>query len=303
DNFITINLTTELVIGNYYDFSVSGIADLADNTMSESFVSEVVYNNNVPNLVITEIMYNNPSTDSLEFVEIYNNSDEAVQVGGIAFSKGFDFQFPTYEIQAYEYTIIAAFGGAFEAFFETPIDFNWGDSGLSNGGETIEISNTIGDIIDEVSYDDEEEWASLVAADGDGYSLVLCDPSLDNALAENWSLASDNALVDTYGDNMTNVYASPNQDNCQVTGIEENDFEQTINVLRLSNQNNDFRITATTNSPKKIEVLNVLGQTIYQASFEQAHDIFLPNLTSGVYFLQIQETNTNEKYLMKMFLN
>lgn len=62
-----------------------------------------------PKIVITEIMYNSPEsgTDSLEFIELYNNEDTAVILTGYTFSSGVQFTFPADTLQAGAYVVIA----------------------------------------------------------------------------------------------------------------------------------------------------------------------------------------------------
>jgi len=60
-------------------------------------------------IVITEIMYNPPEsgTDSLEFVEILNNSGAAYDMTGASFTDGFNFTFPTLSLADGEYVVVA----------------------------------------------------------------------------------------------------------------------------------------------------------------------------------------------------
>ncbi|MEM6343573.1 MAG: lamin tail domain-containing protein [Bacteroidota bacterium] len=60
--------------------------------------------------------------------------------------------------------------------------------GFSNQGERLLLYSQSACLIDSVNYDDKTPWPS--EADGDGPSIELDAPNLDNALAQNWS-ASD----------------------------------------------------------------------------------------------------------------
>jgi hypothetical protein len=66
--------------------------------------------------------------------------------------------------------------------------FQWTDGALSNGGEDIQLLNTDCGVVDYVDYDDSDPWTE--EADGNGPTLELINPSLDNTLAESWR-ASD----------------------------------------------------------------------------------------------------------------
>jgi len=156
-----------------------------------------------PNLVITEIMYNPPESggDTLEFFEIYNNESFAVNLDGY-YIDGANYVFGDIEITAGEYLVLAVNATAMmNTFGVTAIE--WTSGGLSNGGENVGIYNPAGTPIDEVAYDDNVDWPN---ADGTGHSIVLCDFSADNALAENWTISTNYVGVNT--DN-NRLWASP----------------------------------------------------------------------------------------------
>ena len=48
--------------------------------------------------------------------------------------------------------------------------------------------NTVGDVVISVDFDSSGDWSAN--ANGNGYSIVLCDPSLDMNDASNWALSS-----------------------------------------------------------------------------------------------------------------
>ena len=55
---------------------------------------------------------------------------------------------------------------------------------LGNSGELVQLSDSSGNLIDEVQYDDGGDWVS--SPDGGGPSLELTNPNLDNSLPQNW---------------------------------------------------------------------------------------------------------------------
>ena len=62
------------------------------------------------------------------------------------------------------------------------------DFGLSGGGELIRLFDSSDVLVDAVQYDDSEPWPEK--ADGNGSTLELINPNLDNTLAENWAASS-----------------------------------------------------------------------------------------------------------------
>jgi hypothetical protein len=143
------------------------------------------------NLVISEIMYNPPEsgTDIYEYIELYNNGTNAVNLLGYSFTSGVEYTFENgYNLGAGEYVIFAVDAAAFEAAFGIPA-IQWTSGGLSNNGELIAFSDPDGNVVDEVNFDDSFPWPTA-EADGGGASLVLCDFDADNNDGANWQAAS-----------------------------------------------------------------------------------------------------------------
>jgi hypothetical protein len=142
-------------------------------------------------IVITEISYNPPEagTDSLEYVELLNNSSNQVDVSGWSFSQGFEYVFPAgVVLSPGEYVVISkTYQYFFDIFGFYPLVWVAGGA-LTNGGEDIVIKNTAGITIDSVDYKNVAPWPT--STNGQGPSLVLCDPNADNNVATNWSAAT-----------------------------------------------------------------------------------------------------------------
>ena len=87
------------------------ITDMSDNNIFDesddvfSITQGIIYYD----LVITEIMYNPPEsgTDSLEFIEIYNNGTDAVNMDGFTFVDGVEYTFPNIDILPDEYVLVS----------------------------------------------------------------------------------------------------------------------------------------------------------------------------------------------------
>ena len=136
------------------------------------------------NIVINELHYN-PAGDDAEFLELFNNSNESVDLSG-------------WEIDGVGLTI--GFGtvilpNQYLVFTDNLIQFNSQatgnifvgaqySGGLSGGGEAVTLLDRSGNIVDQVTYSDSDPWTS--EPDGDGFSLALTNPNLDNRLATSW---------------------------------------------------------------------------------------------------------------------
>lgn len=139
-------------------------------------------------IVITEIMYNPPEsgTDTLEYIELYNQTGSDVDVSGWIFTQGFDYTFPMgTSITAGSYVVVSKNAAHFQSIFGFSPEFEWpmGDA-LTNSGEDLELRDANDNVIDYVDYKNTSPWPTEPA--GNGPSLVLCDPNSDNSLPENW---------------------------------------------------------------------------------------------------------------------
>ncbi|MCD4791341.1 MAG: lamin tail domain-containing protein, partial [Bacteroidales bacterium] len=160
---------------------------------------EAIIDTTLADIVITEIMYNPPEagTDSLEFIELYNNGNAAKSLGGYYFSAGVVFTFPSYVINPGTFLVVAVNSEAMMNSFGVTA-LQWTSGGLSNGGELIELKNSSGLTIDSVQYDDNSPWTT--EPDGNGPSLVLCNPNSDNSLAQNWQASQNFVTNNNSGD-------------------------------------------------------------------------------------------------------
>jgi hypothetical protein len=148
------------------------------------FFTSVIHANNVPQVVINEIHYHpDNNKEAVEFIELYNASTDPLDISGWSFS-GITYVFPAgTQIAADGYIVVCENPSALSIKFGVAALGPFGGS-LSNEGERIVLSNAAGETIDEVDYDSDFPWP--IAADGEGASMELLNPSLDNDLAGSW---------------------------------------------------------------------------------------------------------------------
>jgi len=139
-------------------------------------------------LSIVEIMYNNPGEDLYEYVKVWNNSGQDLNLDGYSMSAGMEATFPDITINNNEWFFVVADSMAFATNLNTfgfPVIQATG--ALNNGGETITIIDVNGQTVDEVSYDDGNGWPTF--ADGNGSSLHYCGTNTqDKNDPELWNL-------------------------------------------------------------------------------------------------------------------
>ena len=173
-------------------FSIPGIYNYQSDGNSAFFGTVTVNGSRDLDLMITEIMYNNPGSDDMEFVEIYNFSQNDIDMTGFLLTNGIFFEFPSFTLASDEYVIVAGDSAVFETVTGiTPFDYG---GTLGNSGETIELHDSSGLVVDFVTYASSGDWDA--GADGTGSSLALCQPGTNNNNGLNWSASSDDSGID-----------------------------------------------------------------------------------------------------------
>ena len=174
----------------------------------------VVQDVRIPDIVITEIMYNDPGSDTLEFVEIFNNTMTAVDLTGFSFAAGIDADLTGVTIDAQEYLVLAAHPDfLLDQFGVNAVPY---EGALNNGGEAIELVDPADRTVDRVVYDDRDPWDTR--ADEEGYSLILCDVNADNGTGANWSASSTETDIVI---ERRPIFCSPGApDTCETEGLE-----------------------------------------------------------------------------------
>jgi len=176
-------------------------------------------------IVISEIMYKDPSAgaDESEFIELFNRTGSAINLQGWSLSTAVNHTFPDVSIEPSGYLVIAVDSVVFENVLGVTA-YEWTSGALNNGGETIELLDDNGTVVDMVAYTDDAPWQE--AADGFGPSLELCDVMADNNDPTNWGSSRQNTGV-TYGDTEGIIFATPGQPNTACTSTPQVFFSGT----------------------------------------------------------------------------
>ncbi|MBN2326234.1 MAG: lamin tail domain-containing protein [Candidatus Omnitrophica bacterium] len=135
-------------------------------------------------VIINEIMYHPQSNEyDSEYLELYNSSNQSVDLSGWEFTEGINFVFPQGTvIDGHGYLLLCRNEIFLRSFYNLASSIqtvgNFAPSNLSNDGEEIRLYDANGIEADRVEYNDADPWP--VEADGDGYSLELVHPNVDN---------------------------------------------------------------------------------------------------------------------------
>lgn len=166
-------------------------------------------------ILINEIMYHPPpavpEVPAKEWIELYNQGTNAVDLNGWHFTKGIDFTFTNVSLPAGGYLVVAANLGAFTTNYPGVTNVVGGWTGkLNNNGETLELADALSQSVDKVTYYAEGDWALrrigepypgqptwwrgwqwTSPADGLGKTLELINSSMANTYGQNWSASVD----------------------------------------------------------------------------------------------------------------
>ena len=140
-------------------------------------------------LVINEIHYDSsPKTEKTEFVELYNNRDNELDISNWSFTDGIEFTFPEgTRLSKGAYFVLAEDAAAFEKKYGRKPDGTYIGQ-LSNGGEELSLLDAAGERADLVDYGVGFPWPTT--PNGEGPSMQLLNPRLDNDLGGSWRPAA-----------------------------------------------------------------------------------------------------------------
>jgi len=144
-------------------------------------------------LVLTELHYHPASSDGVtddafEFLELQNTGIAALDLTGLAFTRGIAFAFTNGATLAPGAFLVLA-----QDPFQLPARFPGIEAHgrytgrLDNAGETLTLRYPGASTVFELTYDDERPWPAL--ADGGGMSLQRANALPDSADARNWCAA------------------------------------------------------------------------------------------------------------------
>jgi len=137
-------------------------------------------------VVINEIFYHAPDDiNDLEYIELHNTGDEAVDLSGWSFTKGIKFKFDGgTQIPARGFVVLCSSRKLFGGFYNAAVAAEF-KSRLSNKGERLELSDARGRVVDAVRYQDSAPWP--LGADGLSGSLERICPDAGGDNPANWA--------------------------------------------------------------------------------------------------------------------
>lgn len=195
-------------------------------------------------IVINEIMYNNPGAD-VEFIELYNASGSDKDLTSWYILDDNDSHSHCVLngiLGAGEYMIIAGNKAQFQAKYPgvgniNANEFDSGDDAWSfgNGGDAVRLFTNTGALHDRVDYNDGGDWPG--SPDGNGPSLELLHPALDNNLYTSWDPSKDDGGTPGKVNSVfTNNVEPTCKDGERLVGLPDASTAVTVEVLAYDNE-------------------------------------------------------------------
>jgi len=244
------------------------------SNITPNFVEET---NALVDIMINEVNYNSTDDhDTGDWIELYNPSSSTKDISGWYLSDNEDdhqYFFPDGTlIRGDGYLVVARDKERFENFHEE-LDQVIGNMsfGLSATEDAVRLFNGSGELVDVISYTSTAPWPE--EANGMGYTLELVDPSLDNAMPENWG--------------NIHQYGSPGTTNLERTSSIDLTIAQEMYISpnpAKDHLNIQFELDATNFIEMKI--FSTHGQVVLSRS--------LRNLQSGKFDITIDLTSLSE---------
>ena len=155
-------------------------------------------------LRISEIMYHHAAgpggvESDIEYVELVNTGDTAINLNRLRFTQGIDFTFPAMVLEPDQYTLVVPQGALqvqalTDVYGSDLLVAGVYDGRLSNRGERLVLRDPLGQVLADIRYSDGshpmdfadgvDPWPA--AADGQGMSLGLLSLASDGRLSEHW---------------------------------------------------------------------------------------------------------------------
>lgn len=169
--------------------------------LSFSLFFGLIFDDAQAHIVINEILYNPASLNNREeFLELYNSDSNAVDLTGWSIQKGIQFQFPSgIQIPGGGFLVISPSPDVFHQIYPHQDAIGPYKGHLSNDGESIDLVDNRGILVDRVLYADEQGWPQ--EADGYGPSLERIHFEMPGSRPESWRAGSTGGTPGVWNEN------------------------------------------------------------------------------------------------------
>jgi len=206
---IELTFSDKFEKGKVYKLQTSGLTDLAGNALlvTEKSIG-IIEKIAVGDVIFNEVMFDNP-LNSVEYIEIYNNSDKLLDVSGLVFTTrktdgtlNTGNVIPTgTELLPKGYLALCSNADTVQNYHACPTESNivttdW--STLNNESATLVLTNPAKDTVyDELTYN--VKWHHALVKNPKGVALERINPNLPTQNAASWHSAASEVNYGTPG--------------------------------------------------------------------------------------------------------
>ena len=269
-------------------------------------IFEVDSNYSSSRIVFNEINYNSALTFNTEdWIELYNDGESDVDLSGWIFKDSDDlhiFSIPQGTVlQKDSFLVICIDTVLFKSLFPDVHNVigNTG-FGLAGSGELIRLYDGQMNMKDSLVYDDAFPWPT--SPDGNGPTLSLRNPELDNSLGENW-LAS--AVIGGTPGKINDIFVDVKNEQELIPA----EFALNQNYPNPFNPSTIITFQLPVSTSVTLKIFNAIGEEVDVVVNEYLNAGYYSkvfntnsNLPSGVYFYQLRAgefTQTKKMILIK----
>ncbi|MGL1885166.1 MAG: lamin tail domain-containing protein [Reichenbachiella sp.] len=197
-----------------FELNESSLA-LANGDQSQNLGAPIFELNFDSQVKIVQIFSDPGETGASDFVAITNPTNQDIDVSGYTVDRGFTMTIDENTSIAAHDTLFLTNNSSITWWSNHDHVQQWQDGQLSKGGETIQLINPNGIVVDHVKYDNKSPWPEEIGV----YTLKSIDT--DNHLGENWTIVPDNRIfvplsIKPDALNDWNIYPNPSSGLIQV---------------------------------------------------------------------------------------
>ena len=186
-----------------------------------------------PSVMISQFFINADDLDLPEFIALYNPADHSVDISNYAITKGITATIPDNTIlKSHETVYITSDATANSWWLNTSQRIGWEEGKLSNNGESIQLENSYGQVIDFLRYDMDDSWPAAGFKGSNVFQLIR--PELDNHFAESWKTSIVSLIMDTTVENTIStfsVYPNPSKGSVSIQALSyDNEIVRVYNI-------------------------------------------------------------------------
>ncbi|NQU25378.1 MAG: lamin tail domain-containing protein, partial [Candidatus Nealsonbacteria bacterium] len=222
-------------------------------------------------VVMNEVHYDSDDNAvPTEFIELLNTTSHNIDLSGWMLDEGIRYRFAEGTVLlAGDYLVVAEDPATIQAKFGAAALGPWVGR-LDSDGERIRLIDRWGDTIDELTYTDHFPWP--VAARGEGSSMELIHPSLDNGLGGNWRPSGYDTLT-LPGEEIDPAAATPTPGQ-QNSVFSTDSAPQIGNVVHAPQQpitGQPITVTAAVTDPNGVAAVDLLYQIVAPGDYIPAY--------------------------------